>query len=164
MGGSGVADHLDARTGERGERSTLNRCGGLAAVTMGELFGVELRPHNRWGGAKILRQRWQAHIQSTLSRPVLLGGAGDAVRRACRTAGASGASFRPHDAQRRPRHAPPMPEDELPTPRSTLQARYVAVLLSGRSCLRSTYADLQALIAAGHGDTVVTNSVPPFSG
>ena len=39
---------------------------------MGDLFGVELRPHNRWGGAKILRQRWQAHIQSTLSRPVLL--------------------------------------------------------------------------------------------
>jgi type II secretory pathway predicted ATPase ExeA len=39
---------------------------------MGELFGVELRPHNRWGGAKILRQRWQAHIQTTLSRPVLL--------------------------------------------------------------------------------------------
>ena len=39
---------------------------------MGELFGVELRPHNRYGGAKILRQRWQAHIQSTLSRPVLL--------------------------------------------------------------------------------------------
>ena len=39
---------------------------------MGELFGVELRPHNRYGGAKVLRQRWQAHIQSTLSRPVLL--------------------------------------------------------------------------------------------
>ncbi len=39
---------------------------------MGELFGVELRPHNRYGGAKILRQRWQAHIQSTLCRPVLL--------------------------------------------------------------------------------------------
>ena len=39
---------------------------------MGELFGVELRPHNRYGGAKILRQRWQAHIQSTLTRPVLL--------------------------------------------------------------------------------------------
>src|SRR6201995_3577483 len=39
---------------------------------MGELFGVELRPHNRYGGAKTLRQRWQAHIQSTLSRPVLL--------------------------------------------------------------------------------------------
>jgi type II secretory pathway predicted ATPase ExeA len=39
---------------------------------MGELFGVELRPHNRYGGAKILRQRWQAHIQNTLSRPVLV--------------------------------------------------------------------------------------------
>jgi type II secretory pathway predicted ATPase ExeA len=39
---------------------------------MGELFGVELRPHNRYGGAKVLRQRWQAHIQGTLSRPVLL--------------------------------------------------------------------------------------------
>ena len=39
---------------------------------MGELFGVELRPHNRYGGAKTLRQRWQAHIQSTLTRPVLL--------------------------------------------------------------------------------------------
>src|SRR6202030_1293808 len=39
---------------------------------MGDLCGVELRPHNRWGGAKILRQRWQAHTQSTLSRPVLL--------------------------------------------------------------------------------------------
>ena len=39
---------------------------------MGDLFGVELRPHNRWGGAKILRQRWQAHIDTALSRPVLL--------------------------------------------------------------------------------------------
>ena len=39
---------------------------------MGELFGVELRPHNRWGGAKTLRRRWQAHIQNALSRPVLL--------------------------------------------------------------------------------------------
>jgi type II secretory pathway predicted ATPase ExeA len=39
---------------------------------MGELFAVELRPHNRWNGAKTLRQRWQAHIQSNLSRPVLL--------------------------------------------------------------------------------------------
>jgi len=39
---------------------------------MGELFGVELRPHNRFAGAKILRQRWQAHIQGSLSRPVLV--------------------------------------------------------------------------------------------
>jgi type II secretory pathway predicted ATPase ExeA len=39
---------------------------------MGDLFGVELRPHNRWGGAKVLRQRWQAHIDAALSRPVLV--------------------------------------------------------------------------------------------
>jgi general secretion pathway protein A len=39
---------------------------------MGDLFGVELQPHNRWAGAKILRQRWQAHIDSALSRPVLI--------------------------------------------------------------------------------------------
>ena len=39
---------------------------------MGDLFGTELRPHNRWGGTKILRQRWQTHIDSALSRPVLI--------------------------------------------------------------------------------------------
>jgi general secretion pathway protein A len=39
---------------------------------MGDLYGVQLRPHNRWGGAKIPRQSWQAHIDSALSRPVLI--------------------------------------------------------------------------------------------
>jgi type II secretory pathway predicted ATPase ExeA len=39
---------------------------------MGNLFGVELTPHNRWGGASLLRQRWQAHIDGTLTRPVLI--------------------------------------------------------------------------------------------
>jgi general secretion pathway protein A len=39
---------------------------------MGELFGVELHPHNRHGGAKVLRQRWQAHIDASLSRPLLI--------------------------------------------------------------------------------------------
>jgi len=39
---------------------------------MGELFGVPLRPHNRWGGSKALRQRWDEHIEQTLIRPVLL--------------------------------------------------------------------------------------------
>jgi hypothetical protein len=41
---------------------------------------------------------------------------------------------------------------ELPTPRSTLQARYVAVLLTCRSCLRNRDADLEALVADGRGD------------
>ena len=39
---------------------------------MGDLFGVELRPHNRWGGFKALRERWLAHLEGTLMRPVLL--------------------------------------------------------------------------------------------
>ena len=39
---------------------------------MGELFGVELHPHNRHAGAKVLRARWQVHIDAALSRPVLI--------------------------------------------------------------------------------------------
>lgn len=39
---------------------------------MGDLFGVELHPHNRWAGSKILRDRWQTHIDAALSRPVLI--------------------------------------------------------------------------------------------
>lgn len=39
---------------------------------LGDLFGVEMHPHNRWGGAKVLRDRWQAHIDASASRPVLL--------------------------------------------------------------------------------------------
>ncbi len=39
---------------------------------MGDLFGVELRPSNRWGGFKALRERWLAHLDGTLLRPVLL--------------------------------------------------------------------------------------------
>jgi len=39
---------------------------------LGELFGIELTPANRYGGFKALRNRWKAHCQSTLMRPVLL--------------------------------------------------------------------------------------------
>ena len=39
---------------------------------LGELFAVELRPHNRWMGFKALRSRWLAHLESTRLRPVLL--------------------------------------------------------------------------------------------
>jgi general secretion pathway protein A len=39
---------------------------------MGDLFGAELHPHNRWGGSKVLRDRWQTHIDASLSRPVLI--------------------------------------------------------------------------------------------
>ena len=39
---------------------------------MGELFDVPLRPHNRWGGFKVLRTRWQDHLEAIRLRPVLL--------------------------------------------------------------------------------------------
>ena len=39
---------------------------------LGDLFGVALKPHNRWGGFKALRERWQTHIDTSLVRPVLL--------------------------------------------------------------------------------------------
>jgi type II secretory pathway predicted ATPase ExeA len=39
---------------------------------LGELFGVNLSPANRFGSFKTLRQRWREHIQSTLLRPILL--------------------------------------------------------------------------------------------
>lgn len=38
----------------------------------GFLYGVALQPHNRWNGAKLLRERWLAHMKSALSRPVLI--------------------------------------------------------------------------------------------
>ncbi len=39
---------------------------------LGDLFGVQLSPHNRWADAKLLRERWQAHIDAALVRPVLV--------------------------------------------------------------------------------------------
>jgi general secretion pathway protein A len=39
---------------------------------LGEIFAVKLAPHNRWGGFKALRERWKAHVASSLIRPVLL--------------------------------------------------------------------------------------------
>ena len=39
---------------------------------LGDIFGVALRPSNRWGGFKALRERWLAHLESSRCRPVLL--------------------------------------------------------------------------------------------
>lgn len=55
--------------------ATLERPVGRASDfyrEVGELFGVALQPHNRWGGFKALRARWSEHIQSSLLRPVLI--------------------------------------------------------------------------------------------
>jgi general secretion pathway protein A len=39
---------------------------------LGDIFGVALSPHNRWAGAKALREKWLTHIDAALYRPVLL--------------------------------------------------------------------------------------------
>lgn len=38
---------------------------------LGDIFGVAFNANNRWVGFKSLRERWIAHLQSTLLRPVL---------------------------------------------------------------------------------------------
>jgi len=39
---------------------------------LGHLFGIPLRPHNRWASSKSLRDKWLHHLESSLYRPVLL--------------------------------------------------------------------------------------------
>jgi type II secretory pathway predicted ATPase ExeA len=39
---------------------------------LGDIFSVKLRPSNRWGGFRALRERWRAHVASTRIKPVLL--------------------------------------------------------------------------------------------
>jgi type II secretory pathway predicted ATPase ExeA len=39
---------------------------------LGDIFTVKLKPHNRWGGFKALRERWKTHVASSRIRPVLL--------------------------------------------------------------------------------------------
>jgi general secretion pathway protein A len=39
---------------------------------LGDLFGVQLRPNNRWNGTKMLRDCWQAHLDAALYRPVVI--------------------------------------------------------------------------------------------
>ena len=70
-------------------RSLVERLGGLRDVQvgiltrpqsgladfyreLGDLYGVAISPHNRWAGTKVLRDRWRAHVESALYRPVLV--------------------------------------------------------------------------------------------
>ena len=39
---------------------------------LGHLFGVALSPHSRWNSSKVLREKWLAHIDAAVYRPVLL--------------------------------------------------------------------------------------------
>jgi type II secretory pathway predicted ATPase ExeA len=76
-GKSAVLRLLDARLGKLPEVSVgaiSHPSSNLADFyrEMGDLFAVALKPHNRWGGFKALRERWQAHLETTLLRPVVL--------------------------------------------------------------------------------------------
>ncbi len=39
---------------------------------LGAIFDVQLAPHNRWAGTRVLRERWQKHIDAALLRSVLV--------------------------------------------------------------------------------------------
>ena len=78
--GSGKSATLRLLT-DRLQRSNEVKVGALthpsASVSsfyreLGNLFGVELTPRNRWGGFKALRERWRDHIETTRVRAVLL--------------------------------------------------------------------------------------------
>ena len=68
-----LADRLSALT-DLNVRALAHPQSNLADFyrEMGALFGCALKPHNRWGGFQALRERWQAHLEATLLRPVLL--------------------------------------------------------------------------------------------
>lgn len=39
---------------------------------LGHLFGISLSPSNRWNSSKVLREKWLAHIEALVYRPVLV--------------------------------------------------------------------------------------------
>jgi type II secretory pathway predicted ATPase ExeA len=39
---------------------------------LGEAFGIPLNGNNRWGAFKAMREKWQAHLETTHMRPVLI--------------------------------------------------------------------------------------------
>jgi type II secretory pathway predicted ATPase ExeA len=39
---------------------------------LGEIFSVKLKPSNRYGGFRALRERWKSHVSSSRIKPVLL--------------------------------------------------------------------------------------------
>ena len=50
---------------------------------LGDIFSVQLRPSNRWGGFRALRERWKAHVAATRIKPVLLVDERKRWKRAC---------------------------------------------------------------------------------
>jgi general secretion pathway protein A len=68
---------LRARLGERTDLTVRVLTRPQASLAdfyreLGALFDVSLRPHNRWTGSGVLRERWLAHWGTSHQRPVLL--------------------------------------------------------------------------------------------
>jgi general secretion pathway protein A len=68
-----LADHLTGLRDVRVGVLTRPQCSMADFYReLGDLFGVELSPHNRWAGTKVLRERWRSFIDASLVRPVVL--------------------------------------------------------------------------------------------
>lgn len=39
---------------------------------IGQIFGVELKPHNRWSATRMLREQWINHLETSLFRAILV--------------------------------------------------------------------------------------------
>ena len=64
-----LADMRDVRVG------TLTRPQSRVADfyrELGDIFDVKVTASNRWGGFKVLREKWRAHLEASLVHPVLL--------------------------------------------------------------------------------------------
>jgi len=68
-----LSDHLAALRDVRVGILTRPQCNMADFYReLGDLFGVELSPHNRWAGTKVLRERWRTFVDASLVRPVVL--------------------------------------------------------------------------------------------
>ena len=68
-----IADHVSSIRDLRVEILTRPQCNMADFYReLGDLFGVDLSPHNRWRGTKVLRERWRSFLDTSLFRPMVL--------------------------------------------------------------------------------------------
>ncbi len=68
-----VSDHVSSIRDLRVEILTRPQAGMADFYReLGDLFGVDLSPHNRWRGTKVLRERWKSFLETSLFRPMVL--------------------------------------------------------------------------------------------
>lgn len=77
LGKSVIFRLLHERLGQVGDISVAEFTRPQSGITdfyreLGKLFGIDFKTGNRFGGHQQLRDKWNAHINTTLFRPVLL--------------------------------------------------------------------------------------------